>query len=344
MASSNDHHCRSLSLPMLLTTLLVFMSLIMVGSCIENDEKFRQLQKMAQKSPVIRFNTPDMYNRFVTEAGRNYSFFVFFTATHPKYNCGPCVAIADEFTKFGASYEMFFGPGYNSESFLEKPFFLAQLEPSDCLEVFQSYQFSTVPHFAYVPSGSKKVTKLRDDQFLRSSQIDQFDIGEFVNNKISVEVPAYQSPLEKFGPLLAFAGTIFLIIRLARKYPNRVYSPMLWYILALVTYMIVMAGVVYNRIRNPPFMDVQGGRPVLIAPQPRTQYVAEGLLVAIVLAGLGVVFVAFGDVVPRIKNGWGKRIIFWFLAVILFSLLTTLNNIFFVKYNWSAFRFNRRFF
>lgn len=102
---------------------------------------------------------------------------------------------------------------------------------------------------------------------------------------------------------------------------------MLWYALAVATYMIVMAGVVYNRIRNPPFMDVQqNGKIQLIAPSPRSQYVAEGMIISVVLAGAGVLFVVLGDIVPRLSPAY-KRTAFWFSAVLLFMFLTTLNSI-----------------
>ncbi len=63
-----------------------------------------------------------------------------------------------------------------------------------------------------------------------------------------------------------------------------------------------MAGVVYNRIRNPPFADVQNGKVSYISPSPRTQFVAEGVIIAIVLGGAGVLLVIIGDVVPRVKG------------------------------------------
>jgi len=231
-----------------------------------------------------------------------------------------------------------------ASSFCPIPFFLGQVEPNNAMEIFQAYQFTTVPHLVYIPAGVKKVSKLRDDQFLRNPQTTVNDIVNFINEKISVEIPVYQSPMEKLLPLGMIVALVVLVVRLARKYPARLYDPMLWYTFALVTYMIVMAGVVYNRIRNPPLMDMQGGRAVLISPSPRTQFVAEGILVAIVLGGAGVVFVALGDLVPRVSGAWKKRVVFWISSVLLFMFLTTLNNIYHVKYHTSAFRLNWRLF
>jgi len=221
---------------------------------------------------------------------------------------------------------------------------LGQLEPNNAMEVFQAYQFTTVPHFVYIPAGDKKVTKLREDQFLRNPHTTVSDIIKFVEEKTKVYVPLYQSPIDRFMPLVMAIAVTVLLVRLARKYSSRLYDPMLWYTLALITYMIVMAGVVYNRIRNPPFMDMRDGKAMLISPSPRTQFVAEGILIAIVLGGAGVVFVVLGDLVPRVHGAWKKRVAFWVSSVLLFMFLTTLNNIYHVKYHSSAFRLNWRLF
>jgi hypothetical protein len=144
---------------------------------------------------------------------------------------------------------------------------------------------------------------------------------------IVIQIPIYQTFVEKVTPLVAFVALTVLVVRLIQKYQTHLYSPMLWYMFAVVTYCIVMAGVVYNRIRNPPFMDIQqNGRAQLISPSPRTQYVAEGIIIAFVLGGAGVLFVVLGDFVPRL-SGSKKRIAFWFSAVLLFMFLTTLNSI-----------------
>lgn len=40
----------------------------------------------------------------------------------------------------------------------------------------------------FIPSGSKKVTKFRDDQFFRNPQANIHDLIDFVNKKVNVEV------------------------------------------------------------------------------------------------------------------------------------------------------------
>jgi len=212
------------------------------------------------------------------------------------------------------------------------------------MDVFQGYQFTTVPHLVHIPGGNKKVTKLRDDQFLRNPQTNIYDIINFVNRNTGIEIPIYQTLLEKVTPLFAFVALTVLVVRLIQKYQTHLYSPMLWYVLALATYCIVMAGLVYNRIRNPPFMDIQqNGHAQLISPSPRTQYVAEGIIIAFVLGGAGVLFVVLGDFVPRL-SGTKKRVAFWVSAVLLYMFLTALNNIYRMKYGSAAFRLNWRFF
>jgi len=308
-----------------------------------NDAKFRQLQRMAQQAPVIPFRNAELYHSLVSDPDRNYTFFLLFTATSAQYKCATCVVMAEELKKFAQSYEVFYGQNYHSPEFLANPFFLGQIEPSDAMEVFNDYQISTIPHFIYSPPGGKKVTKFHDDQYLRHdpTKLSTYDIIDFVNRKISVEVPLYVPLLDRILPVAMFLAAVVLLVRLVRKFKDHLHHPMLWYSVAFVTYMIVMAGVVYNRLRNPRFWDVQqNGHIALISPSPRSQYVSEGIIVAIVLGGLGLMFVALGDWVPRVKGPWRKRVSFWFATVLLFMFLTTLNNIFHAKYHHSAFRIN----
>eukprot|EP00026_Physarum_polycephalum_P012660 Phypoly_transcript_12986.p1 GENE.Phypoly_transcript_12986~~Phypoly_transcript_12986.p1 ORF type:complete len:349 (-),score=29.18 Phypoly_transcript_12986:50-1063(-) len=332
-----------------LFSFLFFLALCLCGPILsqktEQDDKFQQLARLAQSGPVIHIRNADQYHKLISAPNRNYSVFALFTATDSRYKCAPCVALAEEFRQFGVSYEAYFGGDYlRNKEFLEHPFFLAHLEPDTCMDIFQSYGFSTVPHMVHIPGGSKKVTKLRDDQFLRNPQTNINDIIAFVNKHTSIDIPIYQTLLEKLTPLITFVALTALVIRLIQKYQSYLYSTMLWYILAVFTYCIVMAGVVYNRIRNPPLMDIQqNGHMQLISPSPRTQYVAEGMIIAFVLGGAGVLFVVLGDFVPRL-SGSKKRVAFWISAVLLFMFLTTLNNIYRMKYGSAAFRLNWRFF
>lgn len=166
-----------------------------------NDEKFRQLVKLAHNSPVIHFSSADQYHKLVSEAGRNYSVFVLFTATHSRYKCAPCGyvtnsadcqlnfsfylpfsplsfrslhsmtsinitqlnitiyhniswrhrALAEEFRQFGVSYEAYFGSDYlHNAEFLSHPLFLAQVEPDQCMDVFQGVSLRS-----HLPSKSR---------------------------------------------------------------------------------------------------------------------------------------------------------------------------------------------
>lgn len=136
---------------------LLFLSLFSPSLSQATDDKMRQLAKLASRTPVIHIANADQYHKLISAPDRPYDVFVLFTATNPRYKCAPCGALAEEFRQFGVSYDAFFGGDYlNNKEFNTHPFFLAQVEPDNCMDVFQGYQFSTVPHMVHIPRGNKK--------------------------------------------------------------------------------------------------------------------------------------------------------------------------------------------
>jgi len=300
--------------------------------------QFSKLQKMAKDSPIIKLNT-DLYNAYVLEPERNYSTFVLFTATHHKYNCGPCRQQAISFETFANSYAIHFG-NLNSEAFLNNPFFLVQLEPGDAMEVFQQYQFQTVPHFTHIAPGKKKPTTIPENEFLRNPTASPEDFASFVNSKVGVEIDIYVSPIPKLIGLAGVVAAIYIMLKLSFVLRNKLRDPMTWFIITMGLYFIVMAGVAYNFIRSPVFSEVnpQTGQVTYISPQARSQYVAEGFIIAGLMTTTALLIITIGDVIPKMKSASQQRLTFWMASAALFICLATLNNIFFAKYHLPAFR------
>jgi len=294
---------------------------------------------MAQDSPVIKFNS-DTYKAYVLDTERNYTMFMLFTATHHKYKCGPCRSLAEAFEKFGESYAIHFSNNYASEEFLSKPFFLGQLEPDDGMDIFQQYGFQTVPHFAVIPAGKKKPISIPDSDFYRNAGAKPEDFTDYISHKVGVIVEIYYSPVPKLTTAGAFLMLIAAMGRLGFVMRKRLRDPMVWFVITMGLYFIVMAGIAYNFIRSPPYSDTnhQTGEVTYISPQARSQYVAEGFIIATLMTTTGLLIVAIGDLIPRMGSAVNQRVIFWICSTGLFICLTSLNNIFFAKYHLPAFR------
>jgi len=325
-------------------SLLSCALLLCFALCCVSAEKFsapqlKKLQKMAKDSPVIKFNA-DTYKTYVTETERNYTVFMLFTATHHKYKCGPCRQLAESFQVFGDSYARQYNSDYNSVEFLSKPFFLGQLEPDDGMDVFQGYGFQTVPHFAVIHPGKKTTLSIPESDFFRNTGAKPEDFSQYVQEKIDVSVEIYYSPVPRLMAVGAFLLLAAAMARLGFVVRKRLQDPMVWFVITMGLYFIVMAGIAYNFIRSPPYSDTNPntGEVTYIAPQARSQYVAEGLIIATLMTGTGILIVAIGDLIPYMRSAINQRILFWICSLALFICLVSLNNIFFAKYHLPAFR------
>jgi len=296
-----------------------------------NKSKFEKLQSLATSKLVIDLDSKQ-FTKFVEEGDRNYSVIVLFTANNPQYRCSVCPAITSEFLSFAKSYLMFYGD-FHSSSFLSNPIFLAKLEPDSGMEIFQSMKFTTVPHVLLVPpnSGTK--------WFLKSGDFSDKGISDFVESKVGVKIPIYQSPLVKYGPYAAALVGLYIIGRLVRAIYRRLYDGVVYFVGTLVIYFITMAGIVFNFIRNPPLYDVnpRDGRLHLIMSGARNQYVVEGIIAATVIVTSGLVFVAFTKVVPK-TTGWRQTVVFILISVLFIFSLLFMNSLHMIKYHVPAFQ------
>jgi len=302
------------------------------------DNKINVLQKIVkQGGPLIRFTT-DTYKDLVLEGGRDYSVFVFFTTSSPKFKCAVCIASAKDLAALGVSYEKHFGGDYTSEAFLQKPFFIGYLEFDDGQEIFQMYKFQTVPHFVYIGPGAKRTESISEENTMRVPEPSAEVMANFVASKVGVDIPIYKSPYPYYVAIMLVLFLIVLINRVFSSFMNRLRDPILWFVLAVGGYWIVMAGITYDVLRKPPWSEVHNsGLTMYISPHSRTQFVAEGFIVATLLTTTGLIFVIFGDVLPRVKSTTKQFIGFCAACASLFMCLTLINNIFAMKYHMPAF-------
>jgi len=314
---------------------LFFFSFIF---CVIGDRKINLFQNLIKHDgPLIKFTT-DTYKELVLEGGREYGVFVFFTTSSPRHKCGPCVSAGKELATFATSYEKHFGGTYNSEEFLRKPFFIASLEYDTAPDIFQQYKFQTVPHFIYFPPGAKKSESINEENTLRVQQPSAENFAEFVGSKAGVEIPIYRSPLMFYVSIFLSLVLLFIASRMFKGITTKLKDPMLWFVLAVGGYWFVMAGITYDFLRKPPWADVQwSGQVVYISPHARTQYVAEGFIIATLLTLTGLLFVIIGDLIPKIKSTKKQILGFGAACVGLFACLTLINNIFVMKYHMAAF-------
>jgi len=240
---------------------------------------------------------------------------------------------------FADSYNRHFKGSFTSQDFLSHPFFIGVLEYDAGPDVFQQYKFTTVPHFVYFPPGQKSSDSIGESNTLHIHAPSAEDIASFVHNKVGVEIPIYKNPLFFYLTVALVVASIFMATRLARGFVSTFRTPLFWYAVAVAGYFVVMAGITYDILRNPPWSEANpwSGQVQYISPQARTQFVAEGFIIASLLTTTGLLFVAIGDGIPRIQSKKKQNVLFAAACLALLVCLSMINSIFAMKYHMPAF-------
>jgi len=151
--------------------------------------------------------------------------------------------------------------------------------------------------------------------------------------KISVYIPF----LDRFGNTIISVVLFCIIVYGTAPYLKQwIKEKLLWFALCLAVYFISMAGVIFNAIHNPPwsYIEPQSKQTMYFYPSARQQFVAEGIIMATLLSGISLVVVAFGAWIPHIKDNIKRRVLFFILAFLFFSLHQQITKIFKSKYGW----------
>eukprot|EP01113_Clastostelium_recurvatum_P037976 TRINITY_DN5611_c0_g1_i2.p1 TRINITY_DN5611_c0_g1~~TRINITY_DN5611_c0_g1_i2.p1 ORF type:complete len:336 (-),score=90.93 TRINITY_DN5611_c0_g1_i2:34-1041(-) len=316
--------------------LLAFAVLCAVSlvACKEDASRFEKLTRQAAKTPVIEMDSAK-YRQYIDVTARNYSAVVMFTATSPKYGCTICQEFANAFVKFGESYSMHFIS--HPADFASKPVFLVKIDADKGMDVFQSLKFTTVPHVIFFPAGQAKPS-ISQDWYMPARSFDEEAFQSFVASKTGHKILPYVSPMVLYTKIASYvAGAIFALFVLRSIYRSR-HNPMLWFSFSMIVYLIVMMGVVYNFIHNPPLYDVdrKTRQPIYIMNQARSQYVAEGIIVAILLFVIGMIFTSLTTAVQAASTPSRQRAIFFVVSSLFLMALMFLDKIYRIKYYRSA--------
>mmetsp|Transcript_15909 Transcript_15909/g.27263 ORF Transcript_15909/g.27263 Transcript_15909/m.27263 type:complete len:141 (-) Transcript_15909:17-439(-) len=118
-------------------------------------------------------------------------------------------------------------------------------------------------------------------------------------------------------------------------------NPAITFVVAMVVFFLSMAGLVYNLIRTPPWtgFNRQTGAPEYIMASSRSQYVAEGLIVATLMSGAGIAHVGINVIGSKRLSPMVYRLIFYTLLIVYFFCANSLYEIFMKKYGFYPYRY-----
>jgi len=228
-------------------------------------------------------------------------------------------------------------------------FFFAKCDVENCKEAFSDgvhkAGWSALPKVLRIPPKGSKRVDVKSWQDMSSDSVTEnaAEIAAFVST-----ITGYKKFLERsilatiqvgLTYVLAAGGVVTTFMYILPRFAVVYNNPRFWFTLSLGVYMLTQAGVVYNSIHRPPFSyrHPQSGQQVYIYPSARQQFVAEGLIMAVLQAGMGLLWVAFAEWIPNLKSASRKRVAFVLLALCFFITLSQIMNIFRVKYGFYPF-------
>eukprot|EP01089_Gocevia_fonbrunei_P013978 TRINITY_DN372_c0_g1_i1.p1 TRINITY_DN372_c0_g1~~TRINITY_DN372_c0_g1_i1.p1 ORF type:complete len:218 (+),score=6.80 TRINITY_DN372_c0_g1_i1:317-970(+) len=186
-----------------------------------------------------------------------------------------------------------------------------------CPIAFQTFSIKQVPVLLIVPPSHSKLTPeiypiTSLDDLSDNSRLAAW-ITSMSGAKIHIPVPFWHAPTFKW---LVLAG---LFVYLLTKVPfiiRNMSNPLLWFILAMFVYCFVMSGAVYNSMRRVPFWQKGPTSISLFYPGLQSQFKAEGLIVAALMLGCGMIWVLLTMWPPKIKGKWKRYGVFSVLFIL----------------------------
>jgi len=327
------------SVCLLICTLLVFLK-------IQSTEGISRLEKLQQEtsgsSKIVKLDYEKLKLHATTK--HEYSLFVFFTSSAAEIPCPHCKDIQLEFNALVKSfYESLGSKGYNNPNFGNHPLFFATCEVTDCKQLFMEAQWNSIPKLVHIPpredKGNLQIETFVDMEGLMEDP-SSASMADFVNQRsgypIQVARPLFATILTVLGAIML----LFIIVRhvlptILRKYKD----PMFWFAISVGIFGFVMAGPVFNAINKPPmyYKNPYNGQLHLIYPNARMQFVAEGVLMGILLAVAGVLITAVGCYLPNHTDATKKRNYFIPLFLATVASYVAVFHIFKIKYPYYPF-------
>jgi len=247
------------------------------------------------------------------------------------------------FSLVAETYFQSLGPeGYDSATFKQNPVFFARCEVESCRDAFTSgtkIGWRALPKLVFIPpravKGNVDVSKWID---MSGEPIYQGapTIAQWISATSHHPFEVHPSFIEQYGNTITYVSfTVLFMYGIIPRLKGWIKHKLFWFALGMGAFAFSMAGIVYDLIHTPPFYynHPQTKQAMFIYPSARQQFIAEGLIMAVLLTATGLVVIGIA-LVPTVKDNFKKRILFAGLAILFFTLYSQCYKIFKVKYPW----------
>ncbi|RIA96888.1 hypothetical protein C1645_687376 [Glomus cerebriforme] len=286
------------------------------------ETKVHKLNEATRKNQGVVELDSNLYDE-VTSRPRNYSIVILLTALDPQINCVPCKDFDPEFRLVASSWL--------SENIPSRIYF-GVLDFKNGREIYSKLNLNNAPTLFYFPPTTGQYAKevSEPDRYnFNKHGFEAEPFASYLSHHLGTKVPV-KRPLNKMA---IFVYTFFILAGLAilkLMFPivqSLIQNKKIWTMFSLITILMMISGHMWNHIRGPPYVMVQGGKINYIASGFSSQLGMESQIVAIMYGVCAFSVVLLIISIPKIEDKTKQRfgIYIWMgILVAMFSFLFAL--------------------
>jgi len=308
---------------------------------IDAQNRYERLKGKAEKNPIIQFDTQDFVNN--AENKHNYTMFITFSTDDKNLQCALCSPVNEAFKELARHYRDSLGPQrYDSEAFRKNPIFFVNCDIMKCKEIVMGNNWKELPKLLYLAPSEVKTKTFPVEEF-PNLVVDYSpeSLSRFVYERTHYEpiliLPSWFTNIGYYG--FYAVGLIIVVVYVLPVIYQRAKDPLFWFGACILVYGIVMSGPVFNAINKPPFSyrHPYSGQTFFVYPNPRQQFVGEGLMMGAIFSACAVSITGLVAFVPRVKDPWRQRVLFGAFLVTSYMSYRGLLQVFKAKYGYYPF-------
>lgn len=252
-------------------------------------EKIHWLKTRSERSGngMIAMSSDD-YKHYINDGPRLHWTLVVFTARGGRYRCQQCHTVHPHLVKIGSSLNFT----------QEQPTFIAEIDIQRNGDIFQALALNHAPKFIMVPpTASKRTPKIKTlykklpDKYKMNvnNAVSEDDLKKFVVRHTGKDFELVE--IIDYNGLAASAIMLGMVIAGLYYHGHKIAMlreyKLPYFTGAMVAFVWLMGGGMYNIIRNTQFSGQGSGLSALFHPGTGSQYIAGGLIAGVLNFGVG---------------------------------------------------------
>ncbi|KAK8793396.1 hypothetical protein WA158_004755 [Blastocystis sp. Blastoise] len=286
-------------------SLFIIASLILCQATASSN--FETLSKL-KKNGIVTLND-DQYQEYILRQRRDFDAFVLYTVLSSRYHCGTCRNSNTEFNLLASCYDKMENP--------ENNILFIRVLHENAPRVFKYHEFESIPNFAFIPRTLHINKKLPEDNMMNHNvegALRAEHYASFIRSKLALNIlllfeillllllvysiiliilyiyiyiyiPIYRFPWPQviiscvfiFGLPLAAYLYLFKAENIYKIVGHKFY----YLVLCLMVYALAVSGLIYDIIKEPPFMYCTQQGCEVFSRNGQGQFVLEGLITGV---------------------------------------------------------------